>query len=195
MKDVADKGAPVVANRVVSLLSKMFSFALDRGLVTTHPALRITRPHDEKGRERVLTEAEIRILWPAIEALPPVMAATYKLRLLTLQRPNEIIDMEWHELDLVTNWWTIPGSKTKNGLAHRVPLTPSVLAILKELTPKEQRLGSAPVYVMVGARGDRQQSEAAATFTLPDFRPYDLRRTGASMMTGGGIRRLTVRRS
>jgi len=43
-----------------------------------------------------------------------------------------------------------------------------------------------------GARGKRQQSEAAATFTVDNFRGHDLRRTAASIMAGGGINRLVI---
>lgn len=39
---------------------------------------------------------------------------------------------------------------------------------------------------------DHIQSEAAATFTVSDFRGHDLRRTAASIMASGGIPRLTI---
>ena len=45
---------------------------------------------------------------------------------------------------------------------------------------------------MQGARGKRQQSEAAATFTVENFRGHDLRRTAASMMACGGVSRLVI---
>jgi integrase len=48
------------------------------------------------------------------------------------------------------------------------------------------------VYVLAGARGKRQQAEAAATFTVRDFKGHDLRRTAASTMTSGGVPRLIV---
>ena len=83
---VAEAGAPIVANRVAALLSKMFSFALDRDLVEVSPATRIPRPGREQARARVLSDAEIRILWTALDALPEPMAALYRLRLLTAQR-------------------------------------------------------------------------------------------------------------
>jgi integrase len=50
----------------------------------------------------------------------------------------------------------------------------------------------APVYVIEGARGKRQQAEAAATFTVENFRGHDLRRTAASAMASQGIARLTI---
>ena len=54
---------------------------------------------------------------------------------------------------------------------------------LSEKKPKE------PVYVLAGARGKRQRSEAAATFGLENFIGHDLRRTAASMMAAGGVSR------
>jgi hypothetical protein len=51
VEGVAEAGAPVVANRVAALLSKMFAFALDRDLVTASPAVRIPRPGTETARD------------------------------------------------------------------------------------------------------------------------------------------------
>jgi integrase len=48
------------------------------------------------------------------------------------------------------------------------------------------------VFVLASARGKRQQSEAAATFTVSDFRGHGLRRTAASIRASGGISRLTI---
>lgn len=192
VRGVAEK-APIVANRVGALLSKIFSFALDLDLVQHNPATRIHRPGKEQQRDRVLSEDEVRTLWQSFSALEPSMAAFYKLRLLTAQRGGEVAAMRHQDLELVSGWWTIQKAATKNNLAHRVPLGPTSLALIKSLQQKEQRLGSAPAtYVLVGARGKRQQAEAAATFTVPNFRGHDLRRTAASMMASAGVARLTI---
>jgi integrase len=190
VEQVAEAGAPIVANRVAALLSKLFAFALDRDLVTASPAVRIPRPGHEQARDRVLTEDELRALWRSFSALAPPMAAFYRLRLVTVQRGGEVASMRWQDVDLDAGWWTIPATVSKNRLAHRVPLAPTALALLKGLQPKDedQRVG----FVLTGARGKRQQSEAAATFTVPNFRGHDLRRTAASLMASGGIERLTI---
>lgn len=193
VEQVAEAGAPIVANRVVSLLSKMFTFALDRDLVPANPALRLPRPGKEQQRDRVLTESELRTLWESFSALEPNMGAFYKLRLLTAQRGAEVGAMLWQDVDLEQGWWTVPAPIAKNKLAHRVPLNASALAIITSLQPTVERLATErSVYVLAGARGKRQQSEAAATFTVPDFRGHDLRRTVASMMASAGIPRLTI---
>jgi integrase len=189
VEDVAEAGAPIVANRVAALLSKMFAFALDRELVQVSPAVRIPRPGQEHARDRVLTEDELRTLWLAFDALDPTMGKFYKIRLLTAQRGGEVASMRWQDVDLTAGWWTIPATSSKNRLAHRVPLAPSVVTLLKTV---KQTAATGAVFVLAGARGKRQQSEAAATFTVADFRGHDLRRTAASIMASGGIPRLTI---
>jgi integrase len=194
---IAEGGAPVVANRVAALCSKLFAFALDRDLIKASPAVRIPRPARETARDRVLTEEEIRSLWASFDALDPPMAAFYKLRLVTAQRGGEVVAMRWQDVDLHGGWWTIPAADAKNNLTHRVPLNATALKILQGLKKTAHK---DAVFVLAahhrakggGARGKRQQSEAARTFTVPDFRGHDLRRTAASMMASGGISRLTT---
>jgi integrase len=194
---IAEGGAPVVANRVAALCSKLFAFALDRDLIKASPAVRIPRPARETARDRVLTEEEIRSLWASFDALDPPMAAFYKLRLVTAQRGGEVVAMRWQDVDLHGGWWTIPAADAKNNLTHRVPLNATALKILQGLKKTAHK---DAVFVLAahhrakgaGARGKRQQSEAARTFTVPNFRGHDLRRTAASMMASGGISRLTI---
>ena len=124
------------------------------------------------------------------------MAAFYKLRLLTAQRGGEVTSMRWQDLDLPNAWWTMPAGVSKNRLAHRVPLSRTAVTLIEALRTAAMDtvfvLGAASRTKGAGARGKRQQSEAAATFTVPDFRGHDLRRTAASMMASGGIPRLTI---
>lgn len=112
------------------------------------------------------------------------MAAFYKLRLLTVQRGGEVASMRWQDVDLDAGWWTIPASGTENRLAHRVPLSVGALSLIAELLTTVK---VDSVFVLEGARGKRQQAEAAATLCVPDFRGHDLRRTAASMMESAGI--------
>ncbi len=187
--DIAEGGAPILANRIASLLSKLFAFALDRDLVTASPAVKIPRPGTEQQRDRVYTDGELRALWAAWEGLEPRMGAFYTLRLLTAQRGGEVAAMRWQDVDLASGWWTIPATGSKNGLAHRVPLSPSVVALLTTLQPEDL---TASAYVLDGARSKRLQARAAATFTVPGFHGHDLRRTAASRMASGGVDRLTI---
>lgn len=188
---IAERGAPIMANRVLSLVSKLFKWALDEDLIDASPAVRVPRPAAPRQRDRVLSEDEIRALWTALEAQPLEMAAFFQLRLITAQRGGEVATMQWADVDLVQGWWTIPASVSKNGLAHRVPLSPMAITLLQQLRDRAGAAGEV-AYVIAGARGRRQRSEAAGELGIADFRGHDLRRTAASLMAGGGIPRLVI---
>jgi integrase len=55
--------------------------------------------------------------------------------------------MRWADIDLHSGWWTIPGTDTKNGEPHRVPLVAAAIEIIKAQEPDEKRRG---VYVFTG---------------------------------------------
>jgi len=190
--------APIVANRTRAVLHRMFNVAIAEDVVEMNPVTGTARPGVEQQRDRVLTHDEIRRFWAASSTLPAEMAAAWKLRLLTAQRAAEVRDMAWAELDLKGGWWTIPAERSKNGLSHRVPLSAPALALLTALREKEdarlkaQKVPTPHQFVLDGARGKRQQSEAAETFKLKDFRGHDLRRTAASLMAGSGVQRLVI---
>ena len=176
---VARRGAPTQANRVRALLHKLFNWALSQDVVDLNPVTGVPRPAVEQQRDRVLTDDEIRQLWYALADQSPPMAAFFKLRLITAQRGGEIGNMRWEDLDLAGRWWTIPAADSKNKLPHRVPLTTPATTVLRQL--RETRRASE-LYVLAGARGKRQRSEATQRLRLRDFRGHDLRRTAASRM-------------
>ena len=93
----------------------------------------IKRPAPDRQRQRVLSEDEVRAVWKALDEEHPIIAALFRIRLLTAQRGSEVHGASWEEMDLTTGWWTIPGERSKNGLDHRVPLSPQALRILKDL--------------------------------------------------------------
>src|SRR5438093_3344989 len=143
LDDIA-KRAPIQANRVLALLRKVWNFGIKRDLVETNPCALLDRPAPEHQRDRVLTGDELRALWNALDAEETQTAALFRLYLLPAQRGGELRAMEWSEVDLDAGWWTIPAKKAKNKLAHRVPLSPSAVAVLRDL--QEKANGSAWVF-------------------------------------------------
>lgn len=130
---VAARPAPILANRLRALLHRLFEWAIEQEHAEANPVAHVRRPGVERQRDRVLSEAEIRALWKALEAQGPVLAAVFKLRLITAQRGGEVADMRWQDVDLDGGWWTIPAERSKNGLPHRVPLTPMAVEIIQAL--------------------------------------------------------------
>jgi integrase len=194
LDEIVDRNAPVMANRTRALISKVFNFGIKRGIVESNPAYGVDNPGHEQQRDRVLSEDEIRQLWNTLETERPWSAAVFRLGILTAQRRGEILGMKWDELDLNAGWWTIPGERAKNGLAHRVPLASKALKILNALKGGKHD----PVYVFRGGRIGRpivnlqKPLRRVKKNSKLDFRFHDLRRTAASLMTGIGISRLVV---
>jgi integrase len=92
----------VTRNRVRASLSGFFSWAMGEGLIDNNPVVGTNRS-EEKTRDRVLTPAEIRIIWSALEA--DHYGAIMKLLALLGQREAEIAALrlsEVWEIEIVT---------------------------------------------------------------------------------------------
>lgn len=63
---ISDNGGPITANRMVSLLSAILSFAIELGCITENPAFRFPR-HSEQPRRRYLSLEEIARVMADIE--------------------------------------------------------------------------------------------------------------------------------
>ncbi len=77
--------APIVANQVLASASAVFSWAVRQEIITANPCSGVDR-NPTAARERVLSDIELRILWPRLEH-------GLKLILLTGQRPGEVAAM------------------------------------------------------------------------------------------------------
>lgn len=192
---IVARGSPIQANRVLALVRRMFNWAISRDLLEHNHCLQVHAPGKEHQRERVLSPEELVAVWTAFTALPRVWEVYMKVVLLTAQRSGEVRTLQWADVDLTSAWWTVPGERAKNGLAHRVPLSPPVLGLLHQLrrenssTPwifPSPKLQQRPITnVSVTARLVARQAGVC-------YRTHDLRRTAASSMTSMGISRLVV---
>ncbi len=194
---IARRPAPVQANRTLALVRKIYNFGLEKDLVSASPCHGVPRAAAESERERVLSDDEIRRFWSASAAEPADICAAFRLFLLTGQRHGEVLGMEPGELDLAAQVWVLPGHRTKNGLAHSVPLPNLAIAILRDLgIGSELRKWVFRSSRKHGARTTLQKPLARirAAAKIDDFRIHDLRRTMASKLTSAGVPRQTVAR-
>ena len=186
--------APVMANRVFEVTRRLYTWAIGKDLVETSPCVGLSKPSPETQRDRVLTEDEIRAVWAACDAEPGIIADAFRLMLVTAQRRGEVLSMRWQDVD--GSWWTIPAELAKNGLAHRVPLSRHGAR-----DPRALRKRAKGPWVFPSPTTERpiENPQKAAErlrdrSKVPDLRLHDLRRTAASLMTGMGISRLTVKK-
>lgn len=193
-------GKPTLANRVQSLISGVFSFALDSSLVEANPCHRLRKRGVENVGRRVLSDDEIRLFWQGIvkpEAARPV-GLGLRLALLTGARVGEIAGLCRAELEHVTDAaravWVIPGQRTKNGRGHLIPLSSlardTVLELLERISPSEQFLfptrsrrrkgpmrGNTITQAMTYFAARLGSEPTARSWKAEPPTPHDLRRT------------------
>jgi integrase len=137
IESIVSTGKHAAGNRVHSLISKIFSFAIDADLLEANPAARLRKRGVEKVGRRVLDDAEIKTFWRGI-VLPPVsrqVGLALRLALLTAARASEIAGArksEFQDLDKPEQAaWLIPGERAKNKLHHLVPLLALAVETIK----------------------------------------------------------------
>lgn len=218
--DARAKTAPVAANRTRTILGTMFGWAVDAEILDTTPAVRIPKPlAEERARDRVLNEAEIAVLYPALDKLDGAMGLAFKALLLTGQRPGEIVGMARSELrDLDREGeaiWELPPERTKNKRHHVVPLAPAAVVVIRAaLALQHEKAPSAFVFasrqngaasfdrhslaralkrLLSGLEPADGNDEAVASLRAHNPTPHDFRRTAITEMMRLGIARDTVK--
>lgn len=179
---IADRGAPIAANRFLAHLKTLLTWAKGRGIIDTSPLDGMKPPAKETSRDRVLAEDEIRAFWEATGKMGQPFGPLLRLLLLTGQRLNEAVGMTDAEIDGDT--WTISGDRAKNGQPHVVPLSPQARAILDGLTRID---GSPYVFTTTGTTPVSGFSKAKRALDdlmgeIEPWRIHDLRRTAATLM-------------
>jgi integrase len=195
--------APVAANQTLAAASAIFSWGVREEMVAVNPCVGVER-NETKSRERVLSDAEVKLFWDSVGTVGLLRSAALKTILLTGQRPGEVrFARREHIAD---SWWTMPGEPvpalrwpgTKNSKTHRVWL-PQVVQdmIAAELTDDDSGTG----FVFGGDRGAPVHGLDAAMRELckaagiePKATPHDLRRTFGTAVTRLGFPRTAMDR-
>lgn len=189
--------------KALTTLNLMLDYGLTRHIVEQSPA-RMLKPKDfaataSKPRNCVLTLAELRSLWHALDAattsaMSPITATAIKLLILTGARRSEVAGMRWDEVDFNTGTWMLAAERTKNRQAHTIYLGKFALQLIKELqllTGQSKfvfntglntdhihvdSLNTALARLRTKLKNNNNEYSIAKFFTI-----HDLRRTAATM--------------
>jgi integrase len=197
---IVDRGRLTQANRVFEDARAMIRWAVGKGYLDSSPIEQMKRPARTESRDRVLAPEEIRTLWHRLPdaAMSEATRRIVRLCLITAQRVGEVAGMRRDELDLARALWSLPGSRTKNGQAHDVPLSPQALAVLSEALEASPEVcpfvfpspgGQAAIAGHAIATAVRRSQEPIG---LPHWTAHDLRRTALTEMAKLGINPLTL---
>ncbi len=201
VENIADRGAPIVANRTLGLLRLFCNWAKGQDIIAVSPCDGLKAPAPEHSRDRVLTDDEVRLFWRATESVGWPFGPLAQMLLLTGQRRDEVGAMTWGEVDLETATWRLAGERVKNAREHVIPLSAPAMRLLEGLP----RISGAKGYVFttsgagpvdgfsraknridaamleIARQGDPEAAE------IPHWTFHDLRRTAASGMAGLGV--------
>ncbi|MHC2017712.1 tyrosine-type recombinase/integrase [Methylobacterium sp. CM6247] len=183
------RATPYQANRLIAVLSKMFSWSGRRG--ESNPCTGIER-FGEKKRRRYLSTAELGRLGEALAAfeseggVSPHPIAAIRLLLLTGARLGEILTLRWDYVDRERGCLALPDSKTG---AKEIHLNEAALAVL-DAVPRDL---DNP-YVIIGQRSgahlvnlEKPWQRVRARAGLDEVRLHDLRHSFASIGAGAGL--------
>jgi integrase len=186
--------APVLANRMVAILGKMFTLAVKWKLRTDNPCKGIER-NQEHPRQRYLKPEELRRLTKALaEDRNQQAADVFRLLLLTGARRGEILSAEWDSIDLAAGTWAKQASTTKQKQHHQVPLSAPARQILTRLREKNP---TSP-WVFPGRNGPlksdikRHWKRVCAAAGISGLRIHDLRHSYASQLASAGFSLPTI---
>jgi integrase len=167
-----------------SAASAMFTWAMQMGLVDSNPIVGAFKPDTPKSRDRILSDGELAAVWRGLA--DDDYAKVVKLLVLTGCRRAEIGGMRWSEFDLDRSAWTLPKERSKNGLAHTVPLTPSMLEIINSV-PKREHFDILFGYRRGFTSWVQGKQALDARIGLPPWTHHDIRRSVATGMADIGI--------
>ena len=194
LDDIAKSATPIQANRCQSVISAVFSWALDEGKTASHPALRIRKRGAEVPRDQVMDDQQLRQFWQQLGTLELHVEHMIKLLLLLGCRLNEIVGAEIKEFSLADEpHWVLPTARSKNNLAHVFPLPPLAVQIVRDaheacsdstyLFPA-RFVGDRPFDKKFISRLCKRVYRRAG---VPDIRLHDLRHQAATGMAKCGV--------
>jgi integrase len=115
-----------------------------------------------------LPYAEISAFVAELRRQPGVAARALEFTILTATRTGEVLGAKWAEINLDERMWTIPASRMKVGVEHRVPLCDRAIELLGELG--SLRSG----YIFPGQRPRQPLSNMAMLMLLKRMEREDL---------------------
>ena len=181
---IADSGSPVQANRVLAYLRRLFNWCIERDLIADNPAAGIKAPAKEFSRERVLSLDELNDVLVAAQRIDYPWGPLVEMLVYTGQRLDEVAQATWDEFDLDNQTWSLPSARTKNGRAHVVHLSDSVLETISGLPSVDGQAwlftttGRGPVKGFSKAKTKLDKESRVTNWTF-----HDLRRTFATVTT------------
>jgi integrase len=170
------------AHRVHSEISLVYGYAIAHGLTDYDPAQAVLKqiPAKKAKHRAALTDPQdvaqlLRDIYNYQGTF--IVQCAFRLTPLLFQRPGEIRQMQWKDIDLNAKEWRYLVTKTE--VQHIVPLSTQAIAILEEIKP----LTSGGRYVFPSCRSDNRPMSENTIMTALKTLGYN-----SDVMTAHGFR-------
>jgi integrase len=150
---------PAELNRLKDLLPQVNSKRAD------------LRHRKQSGNQPALPVKDCQRFWLLLRDQPQKTDRAIEFLMLTASRPIEARSAKWADIDLENRIWTVPADVMKMGIAHRVPLSTTVLELLKGLTRDDQ-------YIFGSSATDGFISDTAMRNRIGKLHELDLKHQG-----------------
>lgn len=189
-------GGPVQADRVLAQLRKLMNWHATRDAdfhTPIVPGMARTKPK-ERARTRVLSDAEIRLIWPHPNG---TYGNALKTLFYTAQRVGEVAQMRRSQIG-ADGVWAIPTEAYKSKRPQFVPLTTEAQALVTsqpQIDGADLVFGAErdpnkeiTIWSVYKAALDAKIAEANDGTALPRWVIHDIRRTCRTLMSRAGVR-------
>jgi integrase len=180
---VGKKRSPATVNRILSVLSKIFSLAIDADLIEVNPCRRVRKFRLNNRRVRVLSYEEEERLVSQLKDNPLVRKIVI-FALNTGLRRGEIFNLKWADVDRERGLIIV--QESKSGKKRFVPMNITVRLLLLGL-------GHISDYVFPSPKTGGKLNQIKRSFRralnlagIENFRFHDLRHTFASRLASVG---------
>jgi integrase len=115
-------------------LSRFLEWCADEEIIDANPCALVPksrRPAAPEPRDNIADLTEVAAVWRAADnERVPILADLVRYLCLVPCRRQEAARMEFEDIDFDRCEWRAPGSKTKNGKVHTLPLPKAVMQII-----------------------------------------------------------------
>lgn len=198
---VEDERGRRTAELMLAYIRRFFNWHQARANTFVNPIVRGMLDNEDRRRDRVLNDAEIRVMWSECEKLG-TFGRLVKLLLITAQRRAKCATMKW--TDVSDGVWTIAKEKREKGNADRIRLPQIALDVIADQPAVFENdyifasvhdgggNGSGRDYGSFNAFGKNKKAlDKLMLKSLPDMQPWrlhDLRRTARTLMSKAKIK-------
>jgi len=126
--------APRTTQSIKQIMRPLFKYYADKGVINGNPAALIKIPKFDNTVQLSLTEDEIASLYKAIKNYPVEPFNTLFMWLAEGRRLNELLSLEWQQIDFPNKRYSIVSDNNKAGVSMQYRLRANIIEALNNFS-------------------------------------------------------------